>query len=135
MNSQGIPILIARVLMAAMFLFAGIEKFTDLQGSVAYIVSAGLPMATALALAAGVVEVGASLMLIVGWQARWAGLALAGYTLLASFLFHNFWALPKEEQMVPMLLFWKNMAATGGLLMVFAFGAGSISLDQRRGAA
>jgi putative oxidoreductase len=135
MNPQGIPILIARVLMAAMFLFAGIEKFTDLQGSVAYIVSAGLPMATALALAAGVVEVGASLMLIVGWQARWAGLALAGYTLLASLLFHNFWALPKEAQMVPMLLFWKNMAATGGLLMVFAFGAGSISLDQRRGAA
>ena len=135
MNPQGIPVLIARVLMAAMFLFAGIEKFTDLQGSVAYIVSAGLPMPTLLAVAAGVLEVVASLMLIVGWQARWAGLALAGYTLLASVLFHNFWALPKEAQMVPMLLFWKNIAATGGLLMVFAYGAGTISLDQRRGSA
>jgi putative oxidoreductase len=135
MNPQGIPVLVARVLMAAMFLFAGIEKFTDLQGSVGYIVSAGLPMPTVLAVAAGVLEVGASLMLIVGWQARWAGLALAGYTLLASVLFHNFWALPKAAQMVPMLLFWKNMAAIGGLLMVFAFGAGTISLDQRRGRA
>jgi putative oxidoreductase len=135
MNPQGIPVLIARLLLAAMFLFAGIEKFTDLHGSVAYIVSAGLPMPTLLAIAAGVLELVASLMLIVGWQARWAGLALAGYTLLASVLFHNFWALPKEAQMVPMLLFWKNMAATGGLLMVFAYGAGTISLDQRRGRA
>ena len=135
MNPQGFPVLVARVLLALMFLFAGIEKFTGLEGTAGYIASAGLPMPKLLALGAGVIEVAASLMLIVGWQARWAALALAGFTLLASFFFHNFWALPQDQQMTQMLFFFKNIAAIGGLLMVYAFGAGSISLDQRRAAA
>lgn len=135
MNPQGFPVLVARVLLALMFLFAGIEKFTGLEGTAGYIASAGLPMPKLLALGAGVIEVAASLMLIVGWQARWAALALAGFTLLASFFFHNFWALPQDQQLTQMLFFFKNIAATGGLLMVYAFGAGSISLDQRRAAA
>ena len=135
MNPQGFPVLVARVLLALMFLFAGIEKFTSLEGTAGYIASAGLPMPKLLALGAGVIEVAASLMLIVGWQARWAALALAGFTLLASFFFHNFWALPQDQQLTQMLFFFKNIAATGGLLMVYAFGAGSISLDQRRAAA
>ena len=135
MNPQGFPVLVARLLLALMFLFAGIEKFTGLEGTAGYIASAGLPMPKLLALGAGVVEVAASLMLIVGWQARWAALALAGFTLLASFFFHNFWALPQDQQLTQMLFFFKNIAATGGLLMVYAFGAGSISLDQRRAAA
>ena len=135
MNPQGFPVLVARLLLALMFLFAGIEKFTGLEGTAGYIASAGLPMPKLLALGAGVIEVAASLMLIVGWQARWAALALAGFTLLASFFFHNFWALPQDQQLTQMLFFLKNIAATGGLLMVYAFGAGSISLDQRRAAA
>lgn len=135
MNPQGFPVLVARLLLALMFLFAGIEKFTSLEGTAGYIASAGLPMPKLLALGAGVIEVAASLMLIVGWQARWAALALAGFTLLASFFFHNFWALPQDQQLTQMLFFFKNIAATGGLLMVYAFGAGSISLDQRRAAA
>ncbi len=135
MNPQGFPVLVARLLLALMFLFAGIEKFTGLEGTAGYIASAGLPMPKLLALGAGVIEVAASLMLIVGWQARWAALALAGFTLLASFFFHNFWALPQDQQLTQMLFFFKNIAATGGLLMVYAFGAGSISLDQRRAAA
>ena len=135
MNPQGFPVLVARVLLALMFLFAGIEKFTGLDGTAGYIASAGLPMPKLLALGAGVVEVLGSLLLIVGWQARWAALALAGFTLLASFFFHNFWALPQDQQMTQMLFFFKNIAAIGGLLMVYAFGAGSFSLDQRRAAA
>ena len=132
MSPQGIPVLVARILMAMMFLGAGIEKFTDLEGTAAYIASAGLPMPKLLAIGAAVVEVLGSLLLIVGWQARWAALALAGFTVLASLFFHDFWSLPKDQQMTQMLMFMKNMAATGGLLMVFAFGAGTISLDGRR---
>jgi putative oxidoreductase len=132
MNPQGIPVLVARLLMAMMFLGAGIEKFTGLEGTAGYIASAGLPMPKLLAIGAAVVEVLGSLLLIVGWQARWAALALAGFTVLASLFFHDYWSLPKDQQMMQMLMFMKNMAVTGGLLMVFAFGAGTISLDARR---
>jgi putative oxidoreductase len=132
MNAQGFPLLVARLLLALMFVMAGVSKLTGLEGTAGYIASAGLPMAQVLALGAGVLEVAAGVMLIVGWQARWAALALAAFTVLASLLFHNFWAMPKDQQFMEQLMFMKNLAITGGLLFVFAFGPGSLSLDARR---
>jgi putative oxidoreductase len=134
MYSQAVSALIGRVLLAVMFLGAAVDKFTGLEGTAGFIASAGLPVPTLLAIGAGLLELLGASMLIVGWQARWAALALAGFTLIASVVFHAFWALPKAEQMMPMLLFMKNMAIIGGLLMVYAFGPGSLSLDARRAA-
>ncbi len=132
MNPQGLPLLIARILIALMFVGAGVSKFTGLEGTAGYIGSVGLPMPMALALASGAVEVLAGVMLIVGWQARWAALALAVFTLVASVLFHNFWAMPADKAFMQQLMFMKNLAITGGLLFVFAFGAGTLSLDARK---
>ena len=132
MNAQGFPLLVARILLALMFVMAGVSKLTGLEGTAGYIASVGLPMAQVLAVGAGVLEVAAGVMLIVGWQARWAALALAAFTVLASLLFHNFWAMPKDQQFMQQLMFMKNLAITGGLLFVFAFGPGSLSLDARR---
>jgi putative oxidoreductase len=135
MNVQGFPLLVARILLALMFVLSGISKLTGLEGTAGYIASVGLPAAQLLAIGAGVLEVVAGVLLIVGWQARWAALALAAFTLVATFLFHNYWAMPKEQQFMQQLMFMKNMAIIGGLLFVFAFGAGSLSLDSRRAAA
>ncbi len=132
MNTQAIPVVIARILLALMFVLAGYGKLTGLEGTVGYIASKGLPAPMMLAVAAGVVELVAGLLLIFGWQARWAALALAGFTVVASVIFHNFWAVPVEQQMTQQLMFMKNIAVVGGLLFVFAFGAGSLSLDARR---
>jgi putative oxidoreductase len=134
MNTQGFPVAIARVLLALMFVLAGIGKLTGLEGTAGYIASKGLPAPMLLAVAAGVVELVAGVLIIIGWQARWAALALAVFTLVASVIFHNYWAMPAEEQMMQQLMFMKNLAVTGGLLLVFAFGAGALSLDARRGA-
>jgi putative oxidoreductase len=132
MNTQGIPVVVARVLLALMFVLSGFGKLTGLEGTAGYIASKGLPAPMLLAVAAGVVELVAGVLLIVGWQARWAALALAGFTVVASVIFHNYWAMPAEQQMMQQLMFMKNMAVVGGLLVVFAFGAGSLSLDARR---
>jgi putative oxidoreductase len=77
----------------------------------------------------------AGVLLIIGWQARWAALALAVFTVVASVIFHNYWAMPAEQQMMQQLMFMKNLAVTGGLLFVFAYGAGTLSLDARRATA
>ena len=58
--------------------------------------------------------------------------ALASFTLAASLLFHNHWAVPAEQQFVQQLLFNKNLAVVGALLLLTALGAGPWSLDQRR---
>ena len=126
-------LLIGRLLLALMFLPAGWGKLTGFAGSVAYTASGGMPMpevATAVALA---VEIVGSLALIFGLGTRWAALALAFFTLVASFFFHKYWAVPAEQVMMQQLMFFKNMAIVGGLLTLAASGAGAWSLDARRG--
>lgn len=124
--------LIARVLLALMFVLAGFSKLGSIVGTAGYIASQGLPAPELLAVGVGVFEVVAGVMLIIGWQARWAALALAGFTLVASAIFHAFWAVPAAQQMVQQLMFMKNLSVVGGLLFVAAFGAGPVSLDARK---
>ena len=124
--------LIGRILLALMFVPAGLSKFGGLAGTAGYIASKGLPLPTVLAIASAVLEVVAGLAIIVGYRARLAGLALALFTLLAAFIFHNYWDAPAEQQMMQQLLFMKNVSIAGGLLLLAACGAGALSLDARR---
>jgi putative oxidoreductase len=135
MNTQGFPVVVGRILLALMFVLVGIGKLTGLEGTAGYIASKGLPAPMVLAVAVGVLELVAGVLLIIGWQARWAALALAVFTVVASVIFHNYWAMPAEQQLMQQLMFMKNLAVTGGLLFVFAYGAGTLSLDARRAAA
>ena len=124
---------VGRLLLAALFLPAGIAKITGFAGTVGYIGSMGLPFPTLGALAAIAVEVLGGLALILGLGTRFAALVLAGFTLVASFIFHAYWAVPADAVMVTQLLFMKNIAVAGGLLTVAAWGAGAWSLDARKG--
>ena len=124
-------VLIGRVLLALMFVMAGISKIGGFAGTVGFIASKGLPLPSLLAMATIALELLGGLALIVGWQTRWAALALALFTLAASVIFHNFWALPAEQQMVQQLMFMKNLSVAGGMLVLSAFGAGAFSLDGR----
>ena len=125
--------LIARILLALMFVLAGLSKFGNLSGTAGYIGSKGLPLPMLLAIATAVLEVVGGLAIVVGYRARIAGLVLALFTLLASVVFHNYWALPADQQMVQQLMFMKNVSVAGGLLLLAVFGAGALSLDARRG--
>jgi putative oxidoreductase len=121
--------LIGRILLALMFVVAGVGKIGGFDGTVGYIASKGLPLPVVLAAGTVALEIVAGVALIVGYKVRWAALALAAFTLLATVIFHAYWAMPAEQQMVQQLMFLKNIAVTGGLLMVFALGAGRYSLD------
>ena len=127
-------VLVGRILIAFMFMQSGYEKLMDLAGTAGYIASGGPPNSTALAGLTGLFELVAGLAILIGFTARWAALVLAGFTLVASFLYHRYWATPADQQMVMQLLFMKNMAIVGGLLVIAALGAGPASLDARRSA-
>jgi len=118
-TSQDWLALAGRVLIAYLFIPAGIGKLMGFGGTVGYIASKGLPLALAL---------------LLGWRTRAAALVLALFTLAAATLFHNYWALPADQQMMQQLLFTKNLAVVGGLLGFAAWGAGALSLDGRRSA-
>ncbi len=127
------PILspIARLLLASPFLLSGPLKVMGPVAAAGYMASGGLPASPTLAVAVGVFEVLAAVALVLGWQARTAAVLLAAFTLVASLLFHAYWAAPADQQFVVQLLFTKNIAIVGGLLVVAAFGAGPCSLDGR----
>jgi putative oxidoreductase len=124
--------LAARLLFVIFFLPAGIGKLTGFAGTVGYISSVGLPLPAVGAALALTVEIVGSLALLAGFGTRIAALILAVFTLVASFFFHAYWAVPADQAYVTQLLFFKNIAVVGGLLALAANGAGAWSLDARR---
>ena len=129
-NVEHIAALVGRIMLAAIFITSGFSKITGFEGTVGYIASKGLPMPQIGAIIAIVVELGGGILLAVGFKARWAALALAIFTLVAGILFHNYWAVEAAQKMGQQINFWKNIAITGGMLMVFAFGPGRYSVDK-----
>lgn len=118
---------VGRVLIAVIFLFSGVGKILAPAATMGYIASAGLPAPTLAYLVAIVVEVGGGVLLVLGWQTRIVAAVMAVFCVATALGFHN--DLADQGQLINFL---KNIAMTGGLLQVVAFGAGAISLDARR---
>lgn len=134
MKSLQTPVIVvARVLLATMFVLSGINKFGNLGGTAGYIASGGLPLASVLAPIVAALELFGGLALIIGFQTRWAALLLGLFTLAASVTFHAFWAVAPEQAFVQQLMFMKNLGVAGGMFLLFAFGPGAASIDNARG--
>jgi len=84
-----------------------------------------LAIATAL-------EVLGAISLILGLKARWGAAALLVFLVPVTLVFHNFWAVPAQEQQMEMVNFMKNLSIAGGLLIVLGRGAGAFSVDASR---
>jgi putative oxidoreductase len=125
-------VLVGRLLLAFLFLPAGISKIMNFGRTVGYISSNGLPLPEVGAVIAIIIEVGAGLALALGYKTRISSLALALFTLAAAVLFHNYWGMPADKAMVQQLMFNKNIAVVGGLLILAVAGAGRFSLDSKR---
>lgn len=124
--------LVGRLLLAYMFLPAGIGKFNAFAGTAGSIASKGLPMPELGALIAIVVEIGCGVALILGFRTRHAALVLALFTVAATYFFHNYWSVPAEMVKAQQGLFNKNVGVLGGLLLLAAYGAGAWSMDAKR---
>ena len=130
-NVQNAAALVGRILLAVIFLTSGFSKVTGFDGTVGYIASKHLPLPQVGAIIAILCELGGGILLLVGFKARWAGLVLAIFTLAAGILFHDYWDLTDAAQVAANKInFWKNVAISGGMLMVFAFGPGRYSVDK-----
>src|SRR5512139_2611999 len=108
--SRDVAALVGRILLASLFVWSGIGKITGFAGNAGFIASKGLPMAELLTVAAIVAELGGGLAIIAGWKVRWSALALIAFTIVASIVFHAFWAVPPEQAMMQQINFMKNTA-------------------------
>lgn len=128
LNSLQNPLtLLGRILIAALFIPAGFNKIAGFSGTMGYISSKGVPLPGLAAAIAVAVELGLGVLLLIGFQTRWAALGIALFTLVISFIFHAFWVDPSQSMM-----FFKNMAIVGGLFAFAAFGGGDWSVDGKR---
>ncbi len=118
-------------MFVALFLPAGVAKLTGFEGTVGYFSSLGLPLPSVAVVAAIVIEILGSLALLFGVKVRAVAIVLAIFTLLASFAGHAYWAVPQDQMFVQQLLFFKNIAIAGGLILLAITGAGKLSIDNR----
>ena len=130
-ESRNLATLVGRALLSWLFIPAGFGKIMGFSGVAGYIASKGVPLPEVCAAIAIVVELGFGLLLLVGYQTRWAALGIALFTIVITFIFHNFWGVPAEQVMMQKLNFFKNLAIVGGLFGFAAFGGGALSIDGK----
>ena len=117
--------LAGRVLIALMYVGAGLNFIGDYSNTAAFMESKGVPgflLAPTIILVAG-----GGLAIIVGWKTRFIAFLLAGFTLIAGIIFHNELSDPNEFNH-----FMKNLSIVGAFLYLVRFGAGELSLDNRK---
>src|SRR5258706_14899243 len=93
----------------------------QVQETVGYMNAYHVPLASVLVWPAAIMELVGAAMLITGWKARGAALLLAAYSILTALIFHNFWAVPADQELNQTIHFMKNIAIMGGLLQICTF--------------
>lgn len=121
----GVIQLLGRVMLALIFILAGVGKIQDPAGTAGYMQSMGVPgillwPTIALELLGGIA-------LVIGYKTRLTAFALAGFCVLAAVLFHNNFA-----DKMQMIMFLKDIAIAGGLLLLAVGGRTAYCWDNRR---
>ena len=116
-----------RVLLAAIFLWSALGKILDPASALGYIGSVGLPFPQLSLATAIFVELVGGIALVLGYRTKLVAAVLALFSIATALAFHS--AFGDQNQVIH---FFKNIAMAGGLLQVAAFGAGPISIDNRR---
>ncbi len=122
--------LIGRILLALIFIISGYYKIGGFQQTAAMMASKGLPMAQVLLVLTILIELGGGLMILLGWRARWAALAIFLWLIPTTIIFHPYWAADAAQMQSQWGSFMKNLAIMGGMMYVMAFGSGPYSLNR-----
>lgn len=117
--------LLGRILMSAIFIWAGVLKAMAPSGTIAYFAHDGLPVPGAAYAVALVVEIAGGVLFLVGWRTRPVALVLAIWCIATAMVAHYH---PGDRNQV--IHFMKNVCMAGGFLQAVAFGAGRFSVDR-----
>ncbi|AZO38976.1 MAG: DoxX family membrane protein [Mesorhizobium sp.] len=127
-SNSSTTILLGRILLSVIFLLSGFGKLTAISGTAGYFGALGLPVPTVTAVLVGLIELLGGLAVLIGFQTRIVAWVLAIFTIATGLVAHTGWA----DQM-QMIQFLKNLAITGGFLLLASSGAGAYSIDAKRG--
>jgi putative oxidoreductase len=126
-------LLVARILLVALYLIFGWSKLTDYSGTVAFMVQSGAPIPPLAAAVAIIVEVFVSIAVIVGVFTRPLAVLLALYTIAAALIGHPYWTMTGADHYENMINFYKNVSIMSGFILLYVTGAGKYSIDAKLG--
>ena len=130
-NSEGttgardVAALVGRAMMSALFLWSGYEKLVAAAELDRYFTSLGLPLPDLVRLFAAAVEIGGGLAVLLGFQTRIAAAGLAIWCIATALVGHTNFVSADEQ-----IQFMKNVAMSGGLIFIAAFGPGAYALAR-----
>jgi putative oxidoreductase len=129
--TQDRVLLAARLLAAPLFFYSGIGKILAFGVTASRLPGGEGGFGSFLAAGSIVIELGASLALVLGIYTRCAAITLIVFTILATLMFHNFWASPPAQVTAQTVQFLKNLELIGLFAMIAAFGPGAYSLRKK----
>ena len=129
--------LLARIFIAVFFLFEAFDSIRFYESMLEKMDEYGLSWKPDILLITSVILLlGGGIFLLIGYRSPLAAFVLLLYWLPLTFIIHSFWNDPKDFQRIQSMLFMKNIAIAGGLLMIIVNGSGKYSirrlLDNRR---
>ena len=117
--------LLARISISAIFLFSGINKIFNYDGTVGWMESSGVP--GVFLIPAIILEIILPIMIIVGYQVKIAAGGLLVFSLLTAFIFH----LDFGNQM-QIVAFLKNLGLAGGFIFIALNGPKDWAVDRTK---
>ena len=114
--------LIGRIFLSALFLFNGIAKIFDYEGTIEYMENFEVP--GYLISPAIIIEIIFPILLIIGYKTRLSAIVLASFTILLAVIFHT-----DFSNQMQLTQFLKNFAIAGGFIMIFVYGPDKYSID------
>lgn len=122
-------ILVARLLLATLFLIFGWRKLRDYSGTVSQMVQLGAPMPVLAAAVATFMELPVAFAVAVGAFTRLSAALMFFYTLGTALIGHRYWTMTGKDRVDSMDGFYKNLSIMGGFLLLYTAGAGKYSID------
>jgi putative oxidoreductase len=122
-------ILVARLLLAPLFLIFGWRKLRDFSGTVSQMVEVGLAMPVLAAAGSTFMELPVAFAIAVGAFTRLSASLMVLYTLGTALIGHHYWTVKGAGQLDSMEGFFKNLSIMGGFLLLSITGAGKYSID------
>jgi putative oxidoreductase len=125
-------LLVARVLLTALFVIFGLRKLLDFPGTIAQMVKLRVPLPKLAAAISTFMEVVVALVVALGAFTRPLAFLMALYTVGTAFLGHHYWTVKNPERVESMDGFFKDLAIVGGFLLLYMTGPGKYSIDALR---
>ena len=113
--------------LSALFLLSAFNKISNPAGTQQYMIANGMPLVGLLYIAAVIIELGGGLSVLLGYKVRWGAIALIIFLIPATLIFHTNFA-----DQIQQIMFMKNIAMAGGLLLLAVGGDTAYSIDSKK---